>query len=798
MELNLTAGRRIADAMAMLVVAAVSLFILVYIAFGEARRNYERFQIEKLVSQGQVAQSVMEAFVRPGLPMHQFVGFGPLTDAMVDGDSLLDNVAAYDAVGQRVFSSTNGGSINLLPVELGRKSDDGLAEVRVTSELLQVVLPVKNRFETVGSVVLSSPRALIVAKVEEAFKPLFGIAGIASFIFALYVVMFAQNAAPSRRARIVAIAFALKFIVISAFVVHTLLSVYTQGAQSRAKAIADSLSQRLDDVVNYGLSFDEFTGIIALTDEYKRLNPEIRAAAVMIGDKIRAHSAPVPRDNKWVSNPNEFEFQVPLSNSDAAVPVSVVVAMPKDIVYKQVLRSGKNFVALFVACAFIAALFMGVARSLQYVSQAARSGEETDPEEREKATLNLVKPVFFLAVFIEHLNYAFLPQLMHDIAAASNLSTGYASLPFLAYYACFALSLIPAGRLDRTVGSSRLIIAGLLLAGTGVFLLTMMSSLQTAVLARALAGLGQGTLFIGVQAYVLANSSASRKTQAGSAIVFGFQAGMIAGMAIGSLLVTYIDAVGVFQLGTGLAFVTMVYASAVLPTVQKQAVSPAKPGTAFMDVVRMLGSGPFLKSMFLIGVPAKAVLTGVVLFALPMLLTKQGFAREDIGQFTMVYAGAVIIASTLVAGYADRSRQTERILVAGGVLTAVGLVIVSLVGLDMFSGRDVHPAWITGLIVIGVCVIGMAHGFINAPVVTHVAESRIAAELGVANVASTYRLIERFGHMLGPVLMGQVFVYFGPSWATIGWVGAAILFLTILFPSEAEPQDTSDQKPVVA
>ena len=346
---------------------------------------------------------------------------------------------------------------------------------------------------------------------------------------------------------------------------HTLLTVYNQGAQSRAKAIADSLSQRLDDVVNYGLSFDEFTGIIALVDEYKRLNPEIRAAAVTIDGKLRAHSAPLPKDNLWVSNPNEFEFTNTLSRPGDGKTINVVVAMPKDIVYKQVLRSGKNFIALFIASAFIAALFMGVARSLQYVSSAT-AGANLDKEEKEKATLNLVKPVFFLAVFVEHLNYAFLPQLMHEQVASAGMSSGYASLPFLAYYACFALSLIPAGRMNGTLGSRKLIMIGLLMAGSGIVMLSALQSFQMSILARALAGLGQGTLFIGVQAYVLANSSAHRKTQAGSAIVFGFQAGMIAGMAIGSLLVTYIDAIGVFQLGAGIAFVTMLYAAAVLPT----------------------------------------------------------------------------------------------------------------------------------------------------------------------------------------------------------------------------------------
>lgn len=798
MELNLSRGRRIADALAMFVVAAVSLMILVYIAFGEARRNYEMFQVNKLISQGQVVQSAIEAFVRPGLPMQQFVGFSTMVDSLVEADPLIDNVAAYDAVGGRVFSSASGSQIKLLAPDLGRKADDSNAEIRQNSEVLQVVLPIKNRFETVGSIVLSSPRGKIVAKVEEAFKPLVLIGAGAALLFAIYVVLFGQNAEPKRRARIVAIAFALQFIVVSVFVVHTLLTVYTQGAQSRAKAIADSLSQRLDDVVSYGLKFDEFTGIIGLVEDYKRLNPEIRAAAVLVDSKIRAHSTPVPKEGRWQSNPNDFEFAITLTEPGAAMPIQVLVAMPKDVVYKQVLRSGKNFVALFVACGFIAALFMGVARSLQYVSAASKGGTELDVDERERATLNLVKPVFFLAVFVEHLNYAFLPQLMHEIVGHAGLSPAYASLPFLAYYLFFALSLIPAGRLDARVGSRKLIIFGLSMAGLGIMLLTMAKSLDVAIAARALAGLGQGTLFIGVQAYVLANSSAHRKTQAGTAIVFGFQAGMIAGMAIGSLLVTYIDAVGVFHLGTSLALVTMIYAAAVLPQARAQSAALAGPRTAWRDIGLMLRNGPFLKSMLLIGVPAKAVLTGIVLFALPMLLTSQGYAREDIGQFTMVYAGAVIIASSMLASYADRSRQTERILVVGGVLTAIGLVVVSMVGLDAVSAKDANPAVMTALIAVGISIIGVAHGFINAPVVTHVAESGIAASLGVANVASTYRLVERFGHMLGPVFMGQVFLYFGPSWSTIGWVGAGVLLLTVLFPSEVEPINSSDKKPMEA
>ena len=79
--------------------------------------------------------------------------------------------------------------------------------------------------------------------------------------------------------------------------------------------------------------------------------------------------------------------------------------------------------------------------------QPRRPGEET--------ALIIVKPIFFLAVFLEHLTYSFLPKFMQEAASASGVSVGFASAPFTAYYLCFALSLIPAGHFADRYGPGR-------------------------------------------------------------------------------------------------------------------------------------------------------------------------------------------------------------------------------------------------------------------------------------------------------------------------------------------------------
>ncbi len=94
---------------------------------------------------------------------------------------------------------------------------------------------------------------------------------------------------------------------------------------------------------------------------------------------------------------------------------------------------------------------------------------------------------------------------------------------------------------------------GLVLAASGLLMLAIPLDIYAVILARSLSGVGQGMLFIGVQSYILSMASPDRKTQGASIIVFGFQGGMISGMAIGSLLVSYIGASGVFTMAGAVA-----------------------------------------------------------------------------------------------------------------------------------------------------------------------------------------------------------------------------------------------------
>ena len=554
----------------------------------------------------------------------------------------------------------------------------------------------------------------------------------------------------------------------AAVVIWTLISLYSEGAQIKAQALADSLGQRLSALVAFNININEIGGLAQTFGDYSRLNPDISAAGLSINGRTVIHTDESLIGESWETSRNTYEYVVHLTPPDSPQDIRVAVALPTGVVYKQITRSVKNFAALFVASALFAGLFLQLAGSVRPSErlpserppgegQAAEgpAGEGARQRERD-AALNALKPVFFAAVFLEHLNYAFLPQFVYRIVEAAGLSAGFASLPFMAFYLCFALTLVPAGHFAQHQSARPLMYLGLVLAGGGLLLLSVGADFYLVLLARALSGIGQGMLFIGVQSYILTMASPKKRTQGAAIIVFGFQGGMISGMAIGSLLVTYMGPDGVFTLSGVIAFVLAIYALALIPAVPREEVIEARFGFTLSQIAGNLGqvlrSFEFLKTMLLIGIPAKAVLTGVIIFALPVLLSQYRYAQEDIGQIIMIYAAGVVVASLYASRIVDRTGRTQTILFLGSVISGLGLFLIGVIGWLPADAEGGHSSGVTFLLILGVATVGIAHGLINAPVVTHVADSQLAGSVGASSLTATYRFLERLGHIAGPIV----------------------------------------------
>ncbi|MFL5105649.1 MAG: MFS transporter [Xanthobacteraceae bacterium] len=793
-----TLAQRLTDGVTMFVVTGLSLLLLVYVGMGEGKRIYEQFQIEKLVTHNRIIQTAMENYLRAGLPLKQYAGFSTLADPIVQSIDEIDAMSVFDQAGNQLFIVTDKDKKVLrLPsaAEAARQIKHDV-EVERHDTFYQVAMPLRTRFEIVGSLVITAGTDVAERRVNASFTPLvMSAAGLAA-LFAMFVVVSAPYLARSRTPWL-QIGYAVTFLTMAGFVVATLINLYSDGVQGKAKESAFTLSQRLSDIVEFNLRIRDFDGLDKVFAEYRRLNPEISDAVLILDGAIQVATDAAKIGKKWVSDTRSYEYTVDLSRPGQPNR-SLIVAVPADVVYKRVERSVRNFAALFIASGFLAGLFLQVASSMQrlrtanppsYISPKASVSEET--------ALIVVKPIFFLAVFLEHLTYSFLPKFMQDAAIASGLSAGFAAAPFTAYYLSFALSLIPAGHFADRFGAKPMIWPGLILASASILGLTLPLGILPLAALRALSGIGQGMLFIGVQAYILAVASPEKKTQGNAIIVFGFQGGMISGMAIGSLLVNYLNPQGVFVTCAAIGFATALYSILLIPKDVRHKQAKSGLGAAIRrvgnDLAKVSRSGEFLKTMFCIGVPAKAILTGAITFALPLLLGQYGYRQEEIGQIIMLYGIGVVVASAYVARMVDRTGNTETVLFWGAAISGLGLIFIGLMGSDALVQGGFGTFVVTG----GVVTVGVAHGLINAPVVTHVAHSRLAAQIGANSVTTTYRFLERLGHVAGPFLVGQFFLIWGQNARVLMWIGVATAILGILFLIRTAPPrlDAIDPEP---
>lgn len=762
----MTLRDRVRDGLIMLAVAAVSFALLVYVGWGEGKRTYPRFQVEKMVAQGELVQSALETYLRAGLPLTQFPGFRSIAEPIRQSDPTIAAIAVFDRAGHPVFASGETG-VPHLPAVSG--SGDAAVPrfpaprftVRDDGRWLQVALPLHNRFEAVGELAITMPRPAI-ARVTDAHLPaLAALAGGMAVLFGIFSLWAAPRLRDNRIPWI-GIGYTALFALVATAVVASLLSLYADGAQSKAKALADSLAQRIRPVIAYGLTLQDMEGLDRMLAGYRRLNPDIQAVAITQDGRVLVHSDPAQVGHGWVSDASAYDYVVPIPAS--AGDIRIAVALPAGVVWRAVAHSVKNFAALFVATALIAALFLGVARAL-----------ETKGTERKPQQLILIRPIFFMAIFCENLSVGFLPQLLRGAAVDWGLGQGAASLAFTAYFVAFLLVLLPVSAWVDREGPRKAVILGAILAALASLIPVVTLDFGALLAARAIAGLGQGLLFIGMQAAVQANAPAGQRTQAAAIIVFGFNGGMIAGAAIGSLLVQDVAAVGVFAIGTVTALLLAAYAAWAI------AVPPARSGASvtfgrmLRDIPRAFASSGFLRALLLIGAPAKAVLTGAVGFALPLLLGRLGWAPEDIGQIIMLYAAGVLLSGGIAARFVDRTGLSGATLALGGLASALALGCIGLTGLWTPS-----PILQVLLVSGGTLLLGLAHGCINAPVITYIAGTDAATTLGANGATALYRVVERAGHVLGPLLAGQLLLLSGGAQAFL-WIGGGLLVCLLLF-----------------
>lgn len=577
------------------------------------------------------------------------------------------------------------------------------------------------------------------------------------------------------------------FAVMALCIAWVLAGLQIDSLEIKGRAQAALLGQRVAAAPDLTAGrLDSLSALLAAAQ-----TPGVETALLRDDGRILAHADPARSGQDWNSG---SWLTVPPWIINRAVPAAaangerLTVATRLDAAAlldrPDVQRMAKNFLALLAASGFVAQLFRQMVMALR-TDGARLLGVRTRAVEIGDATLERIKPIFFLAVLVENMGYAFLPALLKDVAAHSGLPPAMASALFMTYFFGFALILMPAGQIAGRYGPKPLINFGAALVTAGLLLMALTLDALAMGLARFMTGVGQGMILIGVQSYILEVAAVGHRTRGTAIIVFGFNTGMIAGIALGSLLVEHLGPQGVFLLSGAITVVALLFTMGLLPALARP--TGNAPGLSYAmrelgrNTARAMTSMAFIRATFLVGVPNKAVMTGVILFALPLLLSQQGMNAEEIGQIIMFYAAGMLITSPVVSRLVDMVGETRRVLFIGSLVSGLGLLLIGATATPWFAALHYHDLMVTLTLTAAVLLIGAAHGFVNAPVVTHVAELAISREVGSARVAATYRFLERLGHVAGPIVVGQVLQLAGADAGAVAWVGGAVILCALAF-----------------
>jgi MFS family permease len=785
-------SRRVFATVGALLVLTFSLLLLAYVGFGEARRTYPSLEMAKVAAEGELVQSALQPFLLAGLPLDQFPGFGPLTTPVLQSDLSVARISITDAMGKTVFANTGAafaGDQAAIESEKYAASvvapEDARYSIESSATYYQVSLPLKSRLETVGTLHLIVPQARIVGRITNQFLAVL-IALIAlQVVYALAFIRI-ERGAPATRARRLATVYGVVYFVMAVVVTGTLLTLFASGIQDKTRALAFSLQQRLDVPLEAGLDLRLFDGLDSAFKDYQRLNPDLSFVALTSGSKVIISTDPQQLNTTWHVPSGQFDYDLNLQSATASgANYAVHVAIPKGVVYGQLWRTAKNFIALFVASTLISTLFFRLIASYRRLGTGTRA-----PVVDRALQLDILEPVYFLAVFADALTKSFLPVHFSLVATGTHVSPGLVATLFTVYFFAYAVALFPSGRFAERHDYKILLVVGASMEALSLLSLAFIGNFYVLYAVQAVTGLGQGILFSGTQAAVLHLSTPQTRIRGQAIIATGFNGGVLSGAAIGALLAAdpALGQSGVFLVGGTVVVLTVCFALLLVRRLEPERVEPGNLATGGTSLWKGLAIGlrdvRFLEASILVGIPSKLVTAGVISATLPLLLAQQHYATEDIGQIIMLYSGGVLISTHVVARIAHRFQDANTMLFLGSVGSGVGLVFIGLMGWSALT-HSVVPHLGTIILVVGLSVVGLMHGFIQTPIIHYLSSTRITATLGTKSTIAMYRVFERVGNVAGPILVGQIVLLSGGSSVGLSWIGGVIMAFGLLFVFDA-------------
>ena len=397
-------------------------------------------------------------------------------------------------------------------------------------------------------------------------------------------------------------------------------------------------------------------------------------------------------------------------------------------------------------------------------------GEELRPRNAMQIRIPL-----FLFMFAEELPRSFLPLFVArltpaDAPVSNELLVG---LPITLFMLAAAVMIPFGGRIADRFGARRVFLMGIVPAAAGYFGTFLAHSYYDLVAWRMLSGVGYGLIFIAAQAWVAEHTGERNRAQGMTVFVGGVFAATICGPSIGGILAGRIGFEATFLASAGLALASGLIVYSMLEGVGARRGPRRGAGEGGGEWRALASDGRLFAVTVFAAVPGKLILSGFLFYLVPLYLSELGNRQSAIGWMIMLYGVSTMICMPFASRLADRTGRHALVVAAGGALAGIGCLT------SLFEGA---VGGASNAVVIAILALGVGHALSLTSQLALVQEAadRHPSGLGQASAIGAYRLVERAGMVLGPIVAGAFAAVFGYQGAIVG-VGAIVVVSIVLY-----------------
>ncbi|MCY7295756.1 MFS transporter [Alteromonas sp. a30] len=793
-------------------VMGLSIGLLFFIGVGESYRVAPSLILTNVCNQGGLLKEAINNSLKLGLPI-EFPGFQTRAATLYLQSDYIDyaevltdkNQITRDDKSKQVLTCNIAGESLLEIIEIDWL---GILLQREPKQAFEIQLLLEDKFGPVGRLRIVTEQGVFSQDINQIFSEIFIVSLLEVLLVPILVSRIQGYLGKYQRCQSI-IQKGLyhgAFVLVALIIIDHQIALYAEQIKSQSHSLAKNLAERLS--VSDQLGFDlqeDFTGLERLLHAYRAESQDISHVYLLhhgkvIGSATSSQYQSYTTTEKTFASP--FQFLTPEQNAACVSfksshdqgdfmmsclrvggsPYQVLVQTPWNTVYGKIWRSSRNFFMLFIASALISNIFLNALVSIR--SRIAKAEKCNSPvldcDVEPLLAMQLVKPILALGILMDALNIAFLPAYLETLFFRSDWSV---SSVFVAYFIGFAVVLIPAGRWAESNNLKLMMWVSLCISASSLFGMAATQSPVFILVLRVLAGIGQGIFFISMQSYLIEIERQNPGVSGPRQLVIGFNVSTVSGAAIGALLMPMLGEAMVFISGGVIGLVCVLYTLLVIQDLTQSwspiRRSPTRKLPRIQRIQRYLAEQPkklrshlsclftdieFSKTLFFIGLPTKALYTGLLIFIMPIFLKSLNLNTELIGQILVFYYFGVLLTTSLGAKFKQWAWPPRILILAGALGSGVGLILIGVsewvlayYNVPVSQGESLHN-WRLALVTIGILVLGLAHGCIHAPVVSHVTQISLAKVIGPATTATYYRFFERIGHAFGPSLAAVLFI----------------------------------------